>query len=142
MRLNRNVKAYINTKLGLLLVFRLASSVGPVCWISMGIFDKYLQRKKQQVTHMNLKTHGLLLFSICYTNHSQIWFINLLYALLFKNNFLENLVVNSVLKVKGQSVPYTFLQYYIRYVSVNLLFSMNNRTSNLKWRNKTHEKIQ
>lgn len=63
--INANVKAQINTKLGLLLVFRLTSLIGPV-WVSTSIFNKYLQMKKQEIIYMNLKAHVLLLFSICY----------------------------------------------------------------------------
>lgn len=110
LRLNINVNAYTGTKLAPLLVFRPISSVSLV-WILTSLFDKYPQMKKQEIIHVNMKTRVLLLFSICYTNHSQIGFINPLYARLFNNNFLENFVIDILkanAKVKRWQCPIYF----------------------------------
>lgn len=104
-------RSLISTKRGLLLVFRFIS-LASLVWILTSMFDKYLQTKKQEIIYMNMKTRVLLLFSICYTNHSQIGFVNPLYARLFKNNFLENFVINILkanAKVKRSKCPIYFL---------------------------------
>lgn len=66
-----NVKAYISTKRQLLLVLDLQAQFA-LCEFQLVLFDRYLRMKKQEIIQVNVNAHVLLLFSICYTDHSQI----------------------------------------------------------------------